>query len=216
MMVTTTEALLAKYQNTFKEATEHQLTKELCLGTLKDSTLYTYLAQDLQFFETGLRLICKVTSLAPTNDSLITLAKKVGFFASDENSYFHDALELLEPSVDAARREFLLKEQIGSIKNYVGFLIEMTNDTSYTYAQLVTYLWCAEEVYWKWAHDLPRAKGLHWKYQTWIDLHDGEHFQVWCEFLRKEVDRYSLEEVESVFHKTLQLEVEFFNESYNA
>lgn len=215
-MVTTTDSLLAKYQETFQKATEHQLTRELCLGTLQDAKLYTYLAQDLQFFETGLRLICKVTSLAPSVDSLIVLAKKIGFFANDENTYFRDALDLLKPAVDGSRREFLASEQIGSIRNYVGFLVEMTRDQNYSYAQLVTYLWCAEEVYWKWAHDLPRAGNLHWKYQTWIDLHDGEHFQVWCEFLRNEVNRYSLEEVESVFQKTLQLEFEFFEECYNA
>ncbi|QLQ82558.1 hypothetical protein HG537_0H03210 [Torulaspora globosa] len=215
-MMSTTDCLLVKYQDVFKKATEHELTKELCQGTLKDSILYTYLAQDLQFFETGLKLICKVTSLAPSVDSLITLAKKIGFFANDENTYFHDALELLKPAVEESRREFLGKEQIGSIKKYVGFLAEMTEDASYTYGQLVTYLWCAEEVYWKWAHDLPRAENLHWKYQTWIDLHDGEHFQVWCEFLKNEVDKYSLEEVETVFQKTLQLEYEFFEECYNA
>lgn len=215
-MTTTTETLLSKYSEDFKRATEHQLTKELCQGTLKDATLYAYLAQDLQFFEQGLRLMCKTTALAPTADSLITLAKKIGFFASSENNYFQDALELLAPSVDEAKREHLKTEQVGRIKNYVNFLTEMTNDHSYTYAQLVTYLWCAEEVYWKWAHDLPRAANLHWKYQTWIDLHDGEHFQVWCEFLKKEVDRYTVEEVEESFVKTVRSEFEFFDESYRA
>lgn len=215
-MACTSDALLTKYSEQYKKATEHPLTKELCLGVIKDATLYTYLAQDLQFFETGLRLICRLTSLAPTSDSLITLAKKIGFFASDENTYFQDALNLLAPSVDESKRELLKTEQIGRIKNYVNYLKELTQDTTLTYGQLVTYLWCSEQVYLKWAHDLPRANNLHWKYQTWIDLHDGEHFEVWCEFLKKEVDNYDLKEVEAVFEKTLQLEYEFFEESYNA
>lgn len=98
-MVSTTDALLSKYDKEFKKATEHPLTKELCQGTLKDATLYAYLAQDLQFFEQGLRLLCKLTALAPTAESLITLAKKIGFFANSENNYFQDALELLAPSI---------------------------------------------------------------------------------------------------------------------
>lgn len=215
-MVSTTEALLNKYATDFKKATEHQLTKELCQGTLKDATLYAYLAQDLQFFEQGLRLLCKLTALAPTSESLITLAKKIGFFASSENNYFQDALELLAPSVEESKRDFLQTKQVGRIKNYVDFLTDMTNNNKYTYPELVTYLWCAEEVYWKWAHDLPKVSNLHWKYQTWIDLHDGEHFKIWVEFLRKEVDRYTVAEVEQAFQKTLKAEVEFFEESYNA
>lgn len=215
-MVSTTDALLSKYDKEFKKATEHPLTKELCQGTLKDATLYAYLAQDLQFFEQGLRLLCKLTALAPTAESLITLAKKIGFFANSENNYFQDALELLAPSVNESKGELLKTELVGRIKNYVDFQVEMTDDNKYTYAELVTYLWCAEEVYWKWAHDSPRAAHLHWKYQTWIDLHDGEHFQVWCEFLKKEVDRYTVEEVEKSFERTLKAEFEFFEESYNA
>lgn len=215
-MVSTTDALLAKYSDLFKKATEHQLTKELCQGTLKDSILYTYLAQDVQFFESGLKLMCKITSLSPTTHSLITLAKKIGFFANDENTYFQDALSLLAPSVEESKRDLLKKTQIGKIKDYVGYLEEMTDDTKLTYAELITYLWCAEEVYWKWAHDLPRASKLHWKYQTWIDLHDGEHFKVWCEFLKKEVDNYPVEKVEKMFEKILISEYEFFETSYNA
>lgn len=215
-MVSTTETLLSNYQDLFKKTTEHPLTKELCQGTLNDRTLYVYLAQDVQFFETGLRLICKITSLAPTTESLITLAKKTGFFANDENTYFQDALELLQPSVQENERESLKNEKLGNIKNYVDFLEEMTKDSKYTYAELITYLWVAEEVYWTWARDSPRADNLHWKYQTWIDLHDGEHFQVWVEFLRDEVNNYTVKEVQDMFKKVLQMEYNFFQTSYTA
>ncbi|QLG71353.1 hypothetical protein HG535_0B03930 [Zygotorulaspora mrakii] len=215
-MQSTTDVLLAKNEALFKKATEHNLTKELCQGTLKDRTLYIYLAQDVQFFETGLRLLCKLTSLAPSTFSLITLAKKIGFFASDENTYFENALKLLGGSVAEEQREAFKAQKIGDIKSYVDFLEEMTNSTKYTYAELVTYLWVAEQVYWTWARDSPRKENLHWKYQTWIDLHDGEHFQVWCEFLRDEVNKYSVAEVEEMFKKVLQMEYEFFETSYSA
>lgn len=215
-MQSTTDVLLAKNEALFKKATEHNLTKELCQGTLKDRTLYIYLAQDVQFFETGLRLLCKLTSLAPSTFSLITLAKKIGFFASDENTYFENALKLLGGSVAEEQREAFKAQKIGDIKSYVDFLEEMTNSTKYTYAELVTYLWVAEQVYWTWARDSPRKENLHRKYQTWIDLHDGEHFQVWCEFLRDEVNKYSVAEVEEMFKKVLQMEYEFFETSYSA
>ncbi|GAV54415.1 hypothetical protein ZYGR_0AL01470 [Zygosaccharomyces rouxii] len=214
-MKTTTDGLLAKYADLFEKATTHQLTKELCQGTLADRRLFIYLAQDLQFFEEGLRLMCKIASLAPAPESLLTLARKIGFFASDENGYFRDALKLLEPQVDESSTHWV-SNRLPQVESYVGQLIAMTRDQKWQYAQLITYLWCAEIVYWQWAHYLPRSSNLHWKHQTWIDLHDGQHFQEWCDFLRDEVNQFPLEEVESTFEKFLKLEYGFFESCYNA
>ncbi|CAI1875844.1 hypothetical protein SEUBUCD646_0C00900 [Saccharomyces eubayanus] len=215
-MSSTTDKLLQKHDSLLKRTTEHKFTKELCSGTLNDRSLYIYLTQDLLFFETGLRLICKTTSLAPTTNALITLAKKIGFFANDENSYFHDCLELLAPSLSKEERANFDNKIIPGIDTYIKFLEDFTKDSSVTWASLITYLWICEESYWIWARDTPRAPGLHWKHQKWIDLHDGEHFQVWCEFLKAEVDKFSVEEVESVFTRVLQLEFQFFETCYNA
>ncbi|CCK73478.1 Pet18p NDAI_0G04950 [Naumovozyma dairenensis CBS 421] len=215
-MPSTSETLLIKYQSIYKKATEHVFTKELCQGTLDDRSLYIYLAQDLQFFEVSLRLICKITSLAPDTDSLITLAKKIGFFANDENTYFRDCLELLAPSVSEEERKKFSTTIIPGIDKYVQLLEELKADHSLKYCELITFLWCLEQVYLKWAHDLPRKENLHWKYQTWIDLHDGEHFESWCTFLKNQVDKYPVEEVEEIFVKTTELEFEFFDSCYSA
>lgn len=215
-MTSTTDQLLSKYHSLFEKATTHKLTKELCLGNLADRTLFIYLAQDLQFFEEGLRLICKITSLAPTTHSLIVLAQKIGFFASDENSYFRDVLKLLTPTVGEPEADRWQHNRLPQVEEYVGQLVGMTQDTSLSYAQLITYLWCAEIVYWQWAHNLPKAPKLQPKHQTWIDLHDGDHFHSWCEFLKAEVDRYPLEEVEKTFEKFLKLEYGFFEACYTA
>lgn len=215
-MSCTTDKLIQKYDALVRKTTEHKFAKELCAGTLKDRSLYIYLSQDLQFFETSLRLICKTTSLAPTTHALITLAKKIGFFSNDENSYFHDCLELLAPSLTKEERDNFDNKAIPGVDAYINFLDELRKDSSITWPSLVTSLWVAEELYWRWARDTPRTPGLHWKYQKWIDLHDGEHFQTWCEFLKAEVDKFPVEEVESIFVKVSQFEFEFFESCYNA
>ncbi|CAI4056620.1 hypothetical protein SKDZ_03G0830 [Saccharomyces kudriavzevii ZP591] len=215
-MSSTTDKLIQKHASLFKKATEHKFTNELCSGTLKDRSLYIYLTQDLLFFETSLRLICKTTSLAPTTHALITLAKKIGFFSNDENSYFHDCLELLAPSLTEAERAKFDHKAIPAVDTFLKLIEDLTKDNSVSWASLITDLWISEEAYWTWARDTPRAPGLHWKYQKWIDLHDGEHFQTWCEFLKAEVDKFSVEEVEGIFVKVLQLEVDFFDSCYNA
>lgn len=216
-MVSTTEALVAKYQDLFKKTTEHPLTMELCQGTLADRTLYIYLAQDLQYFESGMRGMCNTTSMAPDTKSLITLAKQVGFFANDENTYFHDCLKLLEPSVTEKEREYFLTQYLPEVKAYMALLIEKrTKRDVYKYPQLITAAWIAELIYWTWAHNSPRKPNLHWKYQKWIDLHDGEHFETWLDFLRAEVDKLKVEVVEAMFLKTLELEYDFFQGCYTA
>lgn len=216
-MVSTTEALVNKYQDLFKRTTEHPLTKELCQGTLSDRTLYIYLAQDLLFFQSGMKGMCNTTSMAPDTNSLITLAKQIGFFANDENTYFHDCLQLLEPAVSKQEREFYLHNYLPEVKVYMDLLVEKrTRRDLYKYPQLITSMWIAELIYWKWAHDLPRKPDLHWKHQKWIDLHDGERFETWLDFLRKETDKMTLEDVEDIFVKVLQLEYDFFQSCYTA
>ena len=190
-MSCTTDKLIQKYDALVRKTTEHKFAKELCAGTLKDRSLYIYLSQDLQFFETSLRLICKTTSLAPTTHALITLAKKIGFFSNDENSYFHDCLELLAPSLTKEERDNFDNKAIPGVDAYINFLDELRKDASITWPSLVTSLWVAEE-------------------------HDGEHFQTWCEFLKAEVDKFPVEEVESIFVKVSQFEFEFFESCYNA
>lgn len=216
-MVSTTEALVNKYQELFKKTTEHPLTRELCQGTLPDRTLYIYLAQDLLFFQSGMKGMCNTASMAPDTNSLITLAKQIGFFANDENTYFHDCLELLEPSVSQQEREFYLNDYLPQVKVYMDLLEEKrARRDLYRYPQLITSTWIAELIYWKWAHDLPRKQDLHWKHQRWIDLHDGERFETWLEFLRQETDKLRIEDVEDMFVKVLQLEYDFFQSCYTA
>ena len=80
----------------------------------------------------------------------------------------------------------------------------------------ICHMWCAEYVYWKWAHDLPRAENLDWKHQEWIRLHDGDHFEEWCGFLESQLNQYPFEKVNEIFKQTLHLEKDFFDACYEA
>ncbi|CCE64574.1 hypothetical protein TPHA_0I00680 [Tetrapisispora phaffii CBS 4417] len=218
-MTTTTAQLIQKYSDLLKHATEHKLTSELCAGTLSDRTLCIYLAQDLKFFNTSFRLICKTTTECPNDKSMIYLGKKIGFFANDENDYFQKCLELLATAIkDDADKEKNCTNEIPSTTRYLKSIQAKLDDDKklYDYPKLITALWTAEIVYYLWAHNTPRKENLHWKYQTWIDLHDGPHFEEWCDFLAKEVDQYSLEQVEDSFKQCVELEINFFNGCYNA
>ncbi|CAI4927264.1 CRE_HP_G0020990.mRNA.1.CDS.1 [Saccharomyces cerevisiae] len=75
---------------------------------------------------------------------------------------------------------------------------------------MLTSLRVAEELYWRWARDTPRAPGLHCKYQNGLICHDGGHFQIWCEFLEGGRDNFPVEEVESIFVKVSTVRVRIF------
>ncbi|ODV94037.1 hypothetical protein PACTADRAFT_50932 [Pachysolen tannophilus NRRL Y-2460] len=77
-----------------------------------------------------------------------------------------------------------------------------------------------ELVYLKWAEDAENHNNtlelLEYKHKEWIDLHRGKAFEIWVEFLKKEVDRHP-EESDKIFESvriTLNFELEFFDETY--
>ncbi|CDO92874.1 unnamed protein product [Kluyveromyces dobzhanskii CBS 2104] len=203
--MSTTNRLLEENEELVSLVTQHILPKQLCDGTLSDDVLYIYCAQDKMFFILTLRLIVFYTSKAPTEKALLRLCKQVGFLANDENDYFDRCLKLTEK---ASLKRFE-KEVLPKVQKYLDFLESMPD--SLDYDQWVTHLWCAEHVYSRWAHDLPRAKNLEWKHQEWIRLHDGDHFEEWCNFLAAEVDKVDYTHVNKVFKATLELEKDFFD-----
>ncbi|SCU91243.1 LAME_0E11782g1_1 [Lachancea meyersii CBS 8951] len=207
------QKLIDNHRELFEKATHHMLPKELCAGTLPDKVLFVYLAQDLQFFQSGLRLLTKTTSLAPDSDSLVTLAKKIGFFANDENDYFYKCLAEVSDSLSSSDGEHFRTNKLPQVERYIDYLEKCArNETSY--AKLITFVYCMELVYLEWPIYFPKADNLHWKHQTWIDLHAGSHFETWCDFLRAEVDKCDYNEVSEVFEKVLKLEYEFFEACY--
>lgn len=201
----TTDRLLQENKELVDLVAKHTLPLQLCNGTLSDDVLYIYSAQDQKFFITSLRLIALYTSKAPTEKALLRLCKQIGFLMDQENDYFGNCMKLTERE---PLKQYVHKT-LPKVQNYLDFLNDMPS--SRNYQQWVTHMWCAEYVYWRWAHDLPRAENLEWKHQEWIRLHDGDHFEEWCQFLASEVNKYSYEEVSGIFKETLKLEKDFFD-----
>ncbi|QEU60118.1 Pet18 [Kluyveromyces lactis] len=208
--MSTTERLINANRDLLQSVTNHILPKELCNGTLSDDVLYIYCAQDKKFFILALRLLAFYSSRAPSEEALLRLCKQVGFLAGEENDYFDQCLQLTER--DPLKR---FKTQVlPKVQKYLDFLEKMP--ASVDYGQWVTHMWCAEYVYWKWAHHLPRSDKLEWKHKEWIKLHDGDHFEEWCNFLAGEVDKLQYEDVSRIFVTTLELEKDFFDSCLEA
>ncbi|KAI5969197.1 hypothetical protein CANMA_001750 [Candida margitis] len=221
------QQLIDKNREEYNRATRHPLTNELCSGTLSDSKLYVYLTQDLNFFNYSLNLLGKVLALCDDPTASVRLAKQIGFLAEDENDYFADTLKELETrdlsSVAKMRKESIVLPEVTQYIEYLKYLI---NESS-SYSELITFCFVMEKVYLGWVEynqDINNiAKSLPEKFQTWIDLHSGDHFVEWVQFLNNEVERClklnaakdsSTEIYESTFVKSLKLESNFFEACY--
>lgn len=216
------QQLLSKHCNLFEAATQHPLTNELCEGVLPDYKLYTYLVQDLKFFQLGLNLFGKALACCDAPQLAVVLGKQIGFISNDENTYFFATLQQLESTSMTEIQEHVpdmagVAQTLPAVQQYLDSLSYLTYE-SLLYAEIVTFMYVMEKVYLGWAQYNANKKGeLEYKHSEWIALHSGAAFEKWVGFLAAEVERVR-EENDSVIEKTLvttlQLEIDFFNACY--
>lgn len=220
------DKLLQKYQDKVQKSSSHPLTNELCNGTLPDYKLYTYLVQDLKFFQLGLQMLGSSLSHCDNAESSIVLAKQIGFFANDENTYFQrclaqlraEAQDQIHHHVPAMEKEFA--PTLPQVLQYLQFIAHLTHD-ALSYGEIITCVYVMEVVYLIWAELHSNSKdtvALEYKHQEWVDLHRGPAFSAWVQFLAGEVNRAAgtnlQEKMEQIFEKTLDHEIAFFDACY--
>ena len=221
--------LLEKYKEDYKKSISHELTNELCSGTLPDYKLYTYLVQDLKFFQVGMQIFGKTLAYCDEPTSSNIIAKQIGFVANEENDYFIYCLLHLEENnreeLESKCKEMLARDRsptLPAVENYLAYLRYIIyNSTSYV--EIITFVYVMEQVYLGWA-DYHLCRGnvrpnLDFKHRGWIELHSGDKFTSWVAFLRNEVDRVvrsdlDKKQCEETFIKTIRLETGFWNACY--
>ncbi|CAH2450485.1 hypothetical protein PP7435_CHR4-0115 [Komagataella phaffii CBS 7435] len=228
------DQLIEEYKELWLTATSNELTREWCQGTLHLSKLYVYLTQDLKYFGDGFRLLGKTISLCRRRQSLVSLGKHVGMLSNSENTYFVDCINdlteqlLRDGMYNAEELEEISGLTLPAVERYLLFMRSMVESSTITYAEMITVMFVMEQVYLDWSNNGLRSKpdNLHWWFNEWIDIHSGENFESWCQFLKDEVDRCIQElkdanrddlvaRVEEIFRETLELEVEFFKSCYD-
>jgi thiaminase len=222
--------LLEKYKERYQKAITHALTKELCEGTLPDFKLFTYLTQDLKFFQLGMNVFGKTLAYCDNTDSAIILSKQIGFIANDENDYFDNCLTQLKETSKPELEQHCCKMLLGPdspvlplVEKYLQYLKHLAHE-SLSYVEIITFMYLMEQVYLGWA-DFHILKGnvredLPYKYKEWIILHSGDKFTSWVEFLKREVNRAVVSQddrslCEEAFLMALNLEIAFFDSCYS-
>lgn len=225
MSTTTIDKLLELHQDLFLQSISHPLTNELCEGLLADFKLFTYLNQDLKFFQIGLNLFGKTLAYCDDSKSAIILGKQIGFISTDENDYFTRALKELEQNdltnvLNLKNNKTLI---LPKVQQYIDYLQYLTFESN-SYVEIITFMYTMEKVYLGWAEYNVAQKtipsNLPYKYQEWINLHYGPDFSKWVQFLQNEVERVVKTKedfiiCEKSFVKSLELEIDFFQACYD-
>lgn len=224
MYATLLETLRKKYHDKLEHATNHPFVRELCNGTLDDTVLFTYLTQDLKFFNLSLRLLARGTSMCTDPTALITLGKQIGYFSASEATYFDLTLTELRAKPEKLAPSMLKNpsETLPEVHEFLSFLEENMNSDSYT--EIITCFFIFEFIYLEWAQrhgsNATEIAKLPYKHKEWVYLHLGPHFERWVNFLGSEVARVTedikeREKAERIAARVLDLECMFFDACYN-
>ncbi|PVH20275.1 hypothetical protein CXQ85_002060 [Candidozyma haemuli] len=227
--MTYVEQLLDQYSEKFHKSITCPLTNELCKGTLPDYKLFTYLVQDLKFFQYSLNLFGNALVHCSNPESAIVLGKQIGFISNSENTYFFKCLDQLrnesKEEIEEHAKSMLNDPPptLPAVKKYLDILEYLTFKST-SYAEIITFMFVMEKVYQGWAEyhleNTPETKSLAYKHDEWVVLHSGPEFGAWCDFLAKEVNRVGIDQESKAkcsefFEKTLDLEIEFFDACFD-
>lgn len=207
-----TAALQAQNQATWSRAVTHRFVKELFAGSVDDAVMANYLVQDYRFVDSFLVLLGASVCSADNLSSRLRLAQFIGEVAGDENTYFHRAFVAL--SVTEAQRAQMPNS--AATTKFMALFREAAETREY--AAIIAVLLVTEWLYLDWAARAPTEKPDNFVYSEWISLHNYPGFHEFVAFLRAELNRVGPAQralVEDFFARTVAVELEFFDASYD-
>ncbi|GAA1157013.1 TenA family protein [Nesterenkonia sandarakina] len=160
----------------------HRFVDELFDGTLSDEVLARYLVQDYQFFDAFIAMLGACVATTDSKPARLRFAAQLGMLAADEDGYFQQSFaELGVPDSDVVSPDLAAPTE-----EFIAQMWEVAR--SRDYADLLVVLVIAEWLYLDWGQrDLPLPEAS--KHRGWIDLHRGEDFRAWTQFLIDELNR---------------------------
>ena len=209
-------ALMRSTSRQWAEAVDHRFVRELFAGTVDDAVMRDYLVQDYQFFESFLSMLGACVAHVDELDAKLRFARQLGMLAADEDTYFVDSFAQLGVRPD----EYLDPELTAPTAGFRDLMDESVASASYP--QLLIVLVVAEWLYLDWAES-QEARPSRQVHRGWIDLHRGDAFHGWVQFLVDELERVfptdddqgsDAETLSRTWHQAVALECAFFDSAY--
>ncbi|MGO2862205.1 MAG: TenA family protein [Brevibacterium sp.] len=211
-------ALRAQSAEAWDAAVGHRFVTELFAGTVDDAVMSTYLIQDYQFFESFLSMLGACVAHADELAPRLRFAKQLGFLEADEDSYFARAFA----EVGVGESDYVDPELTVPTAGFRDLMDEVVDSASYP--DLLVVLVIAEWLYLDWGERSDPLPERH-VHAGWIELHRGEDFRAWVQFLVDELDRVfptgddpesvaAQDRLARIWHRAVDLELAFFDEAY--
>ncbi|GLK65940.1 TenA family protein [Paracoccus kondratievae] len=192
-------------------AVNHRFVRELCTGEISDAVMARYLVQDHRFLDAFLTLLGAAIASADRFESRLRFGRFAGMVSGDENDYFLRAFDALGVSAEAGA-------QIPDSAPTTGFQALMREAAATrSYPAVLAVLNVAEGLYLDWASRAPQPLPPNFVHAEWITLHDNPFFRDFVAFLKKELNRVGsqgADQARDFFRRAVQLELEFFDDSY--
>lgn len=175
-------ALHSSTEQQWADAVDHRFVRELFAGSIEDAVMRAYLVQDYQFFESFLSMLGACVAHADELDARLRFARQLGMLVADEDTYFNDSFA--ELGVGPA--DYLHPELAAPTAGFRDLMDAAVDSASYP--QLLVVLVVAEWLYLDWAESREETpqRPVH---RGWIDLHRGDAFREWVQFLVDELER---------------------------
>lgn len=209
-----TDWLRRRSEPNWTAATEHRFTEELIAGTIEDDSFARYLVQDYAFVNTLVGAFGHAVGDAPTMEAKRSLVEFLDALTSDEDDYFRRSFEAL----GVPEPEYAHPDLAPVTRAFEDLLGRATREGGY--AETLAVLVPAEWVYLAWASDVEEAPDQFYLAE-WIDLHAVPSFVSFVEWLRGELDAVGPTlsprrqyRITALFERTVELEVAFFDASY--
>ncbi|GAA0037392.1 MULTISPECIES: TenA family protein [Brevibacterium] len=214
------EALRRSADEDWAAAVGHRFVEELFAGTVPDEVMATYLIQDYQFFEDFLAMLGACVAHADRIEAKLRFARQLGFLEADEDSYFVRAFAEVRVSPEDYADPVLLAPTAGFRDVMKGAV------ASASYPDLLVVLVIAEWLYLDWG-ELERDMPTRDVHVGWIELHRGEDFAAWVQFLVDELERVvprgddaeavaTRDRLTALWGRAVGLERAFFDEAYRS
>ncbi|MXV62142.1 transcriptional regulator [Natronorubrum sp. JWXQ-INN-674] len=220
-----TDWLRERAEPAWTDAIEHSFTDELGAGTLSEDAFVEYLVQDYAFVNDLVGAFGHVVGQAPDMAAKRSLVEFLDTITDDENDYFERSFEALEVP-ESRRNDPELVEPTAAFVDLLG-----RGAAEGGYAETLAVLVPAEWIYERWAVAAVEAYAesgadgspsagadLPFYYVEWIDLHATDGFRDFVDWLRSQLDAIGpalsprrQARVESLFRRTVDLEVAFFD-----
>lgn len=202
-MTALSDLILTENADALARMLAHPFVSAISDGRLPGAAYHRYLVYEGAFVDTAISIFAYATAKAPDLEAKRWLISVQDALAQDQMSYFERSFAELGIETDIAIPE--------AVRAFDKGMLVIARDGDF--AEIITAMFAAEWMYWRWCSDAARRKIADPHIRRWIDLHADEAFAAQARWLKSAIDRYAApgdrDRLSQIFGRVTELEIAF-------